>query len=76
MRNPLYVVQLSDARKPLSTLRRVVYIFLSMGFVIIVFVVRTLVTIGQKRKYDLKIIEKYGGDYFKSNFQEFGKVAG
>ena len=76
MRNPLYVVQLSDARKPLSTLRRVVYIFLSMGFVIIVFVVRTLVTIGQKRKYDLKIIEKYGGDYFESNFQEFGKVAG
>jgi len=64
MRNPLYVVQLSDARIPLSTLRRVVYIFLSMGFAIIIFVVRTLVTIGQKRKYDLKIIEKYGGDYF------------
>lgn len=74
MRDPLSVVQLSDARKPMSTLRRVFYIFLSMGFVVVVFVIRTFLIINAKRKYDLKILEKYGGDYFQSSFQEFKEV--
>ena len=44
-----------------------------MGFVIAVFVIRTLLIISAKRKYDLKIIEKYGGDYFRSSFREPGE---
>lgn len=74
MRNPLYVVQLSDARKPMSTFTRVASIFGSMGFVIIVFFARSVLMIRFKRNYDERLTKKYSTDEMATVFMHFKKV--
>ena len=68
MRNPLYVLQLSDARKPITTVYRIFYMFLSVGFVVICFILRTLSVIYRKHAEDFKKIEKMGGEFFTETF--------
>lgn len=68
MRNPLSLVKLSHSRKPITTVKRVVYIFLGIILIVVVFVLRTMVVIWKKRAEDNRKIDRMGGNYYAEAF--------